>query len=207
MVKLIVYGNKISTCTQRILILLEELQLKYDFIDIDILNEKQKSESFLKLNPFGKVPVIQYGEHIIFESRSILRYIAKNNTDDSDLTLNENVDVDVWLETESQNFNQPMSKIIYEKFFAKLLKKDTDETIVEKELHKLLLIFAIYEQQLSKHKYIASDEYSIADISHIPCINYFIKCGYKSILKEFPHVYKWAKRLLSRDSTKTILEE
>jgi glutathione S-transferase len=205
MVKLIVYGNKISTCTQRILILLEELQLKYDFIDIDIFNGKQQSESFL--NPFGKVPVIEYGEHIIFESRSILRYIAKNNTDDSDLTLNENVNVDMWLETESQNFNPHISKIIYEKLFTKLLKKDTDEKIVETELQKFLLILSIYEQQLSKHKYIASDDFSIADISHIPCIYYFIKCGYKSTLKEFPNVYKWTKRLLSRDSTKTILEE
>jgi len=37
------------------------------------------------------VPVVKYDENIIFESRAILRYIAKNNIDYKDLILKNNI--------------------------------------------------------------------------------------------------------------------
>ena len=115
MVQLTVYGSPIATCTQRVLILLEELQLKYELREVDLMKGQQKDPRYLQLQPFGKVPVIIYGNHTIFESRTILRYIAKNNTEDTDLTLDSSVYVDMWLEVESQNFNPAISKFVYEK--------------------------------------------------------------------------------------------
>lgn len=200
MVNLTLFGNNKSPCTQRVLILLEELQLKYNLQTIDL---KKLSNSYLELQPFGKTPLIQYGDHIIYESRAILRYIAKNNVDDLDLTLGDNVNVDMWLEVESQNFNPHISKIVYEKSFA----KNTNEYTVKFELTELKKILSVYDHRLSEYKYIAGNEYSIADISHIPYINLFIKAGYKSFIKDYPYVYKWFKRLIARDAVKFILED
>jgi glutathione S-transferase len=209
MVKLTVYGNKIATCTQRVLILLEELNLKYELREIDLMNGQQKESKYLQLQPFGKVPVIVYGDYTLFESRSILRYIAKNNTEDVDLTLGDNPYVDMWLEVESQNFNQPISKFIYEKVFKKW--KDTeatiDENVLNSALEELGKVFVVYEQRLSESKYIGGGSFSIADISHIPYLHMFVTSGpeYKTFLKKYPHVYKWYKRMLMKDSVKEIL--
>ena len=195
MVQLTVYGSPIATCTQRVLILLEELQLKYP--------------RYLQLQPFGKVPVIIYGNHTIFESRTILRYIAKNNTEDTDLTLDSSVYVDMWLEVESQNFNPAISKFVYEKVFKKWKNPDAtpDETVVNQALEELNKVFNVYEKRLEKSKYLAGNEFSIADISHIPYLNLFVKSGseYKTFLKQYPHVYKWFKKMMSRESVKEIL--
>lgn len=204
MVNLILYGDKISICTQRVLILLEELELKYDFIKVNLMENKRVSE----LNPFGFVPVVKYDSHDIFESRSILRYISKNNNDYKDLTLDDSIDVDMWLEAESQSMSPIISKIVYEIMFRKIKEPGTmiDTKIINKENINLKKILCIYENRLNQSKYIGGDSFSIADISNIPCMYALVKCGYKSILKEFPTTYKWIKKLMSRESIKKVLE-
>lgn len=195
MVKLTVYGSSIDIDTQCILILLEELQLKYNIIELNLLKEENKEPKYLELNPFGQVPTIIYDNHTIFESRTILRYIAKNNLDNDEQNLN--VNIDMWLEVESQHFNPYISKIINEKTLEK-----SDDT---ENLDKLKNTLEIYNKQLCSFKYLAGDCYSIADIAHIPYLNLFIKCGYKYILKEYPFVYKWIKQIFVKESTQTIL--
>jgi glutathione S-transferase len=208
MVQLIVYGNKKSVCTQRIIILLEELQLKYEFNNIDLIDGEEKNENFLMLNPFGKVPIVKYDNKTIYESRSILRYIANNNMQEIDLTLNNSVTVDMWLEIESQHFNPLISCIVNEKLFKKWKEQDMDENTVAHALNEFSKILLIYETHLQEYKYVGGNEFSIADISHFPYLNYFLKSDktYKSFLKEYPRVYKWFKRMSLRDSIKSILE-
>lgn len=205
MVKVELYGYKKATCTQRILILLEELNLKYDFVDIDLMNGEQKKEEFLKLNPFGKVPAIKYGDRTLFESRSILRYIARNNMDIEDLF--GDADTDIWLEAESQNFNPHASKIVYEKVFKKWKGEEGDQNIIDNAVQELEKVLDVYEQRLSTVPYIGGEEFTIADISHIPYTNHLLHCGYKELFKSRPNVYKWLKRIIKRDSVESVLKE
>jgi glutathione S-transferase len=209
MVKLVVYGNKIATCTQRVLILLEELNLKYELRELDLMKGHQKDPRYLTLQPFGKVPAVVYGDYRLFESRSILRYIAKNNTDDTDLTLNGHPYVDMWLEIESQNFNPPISKYIYEKVFKKWKDPEAipDETILTSSLDELSSVLDVYEKRLEESKYIGGSSFSIADISHLPYLHMFVNIGEenKKFIKKYPHVYKWYKRMLMKDSVKEVL--
>ncbi len=205
MVQLEVYGDPHSMCTQKILILLEELNLKYDLKKVDLSKGEHKSDEFLKLNPFGKVPAVKYGSRELFESRSVLRYIAKNNVEIDDLL--GDIEVDMWLESESQNYNPLVSKIIYEKVFKKVYNKDEkpDEELVDKLLKDLEKVLDIYEDRLENVGYIGGETFSIADISHIPYTNYMLRVGYKDMYKSRPNVYKWLKRIMKRDSVKYIL--
>lgn len=207
MVQLEVYGDPRSMCTQKILILLEELNLKYNLKSVDLSKGEHKSDEFLELNPFGKVPAVKYGSRDLFESRSILRYVAKNNVEIDDLL--GGVDVDIWLESESQNYNPLVSKIIYEKVFKKVYNKDEkpDEELVEKLLKELEGVLDIYERRLEKVSYIGGDTFSIADISHIPYTNLMLRIGYKEMYKSRPNVYKWLKRIMKRDSVKDVLSK
>ena len=75
MVQVDVYGDARATCTQRVLILLEELDLKYDLKSVDLSKGDHKTPEFMELQPFGKVPAIKYDDRVVFESRSILRKI------------------------------------------------------------------------------------------------------------------------------------
>jgi glutathione S-transferase len=213
MVKLVLYGDEKSTCTQKVLILLEELELKYDFINIDLSNGSHKEKEYLEKQPFGKVPYIEYGDIGIFESRCILRYISKANREIQDLCSDNSVYTDMWLEVEGQNFNPPISKIIWEKVFKKMFKEEeADEKLVNESLIELEKVFEVYNNQLQDKDYLTGS-YSIADISHIPYMYKFIKCesfkkeSAKQILKKYPNVYNWIRRLLKRDAVREILKK
>lgn len=205
MVQVEVYGNIQSTCTQRILILLEELNLKYDLKEIDLSKNNHKESDFLKLQPFGQIPAVKYGSRNLFESRAILRYIAKNNVEIEDLL--GNVESDIWLEVESQNYNPLVSTIIYELLFKKLFNPEAkqDDILIEKSLKQLEKVLDIYEKRLENVNYIGGDTFTIADISHIPYTNYMLRSGYKELYKSRPNVYKWLKRIMKRDSVRYIL--
>lgn len=205
MVNVKVYGDPRATCTQRVLILLEELDLKYDIQNVDLMKGEQKSEDYLKLHPFGKVPSVEYDDRVLFESRSILRYISKNNTDIKNLY--NDIDVDIWLEVESQNYNPPASKIVYEKVFKAWKGDKPDNKIVKRSVEELERVLDVYEKRLEVNPYLAGNDFSIADISHIPYTNYLLKCGYKELYKRRPNVYKWLKRIIKRDSVQYLLNE
>jgi glutathione S-transferase len=208
MVKLSVYGDVKSTCTQRILILLEELDLKYDLQKVDLKNGEHKEEEYMKMQPFGKIPVVKYGDKTLFESRAILRYIAKNNRYE-DMDLLGDVYSDIWMEVESQNFCSPLTKILAEKVWKKMKNPEYKENndVVKESLEEFEKILDVYDKVLENKKYIAGDSYTIADISHIPYAHGFLKCGYKNVLKQRPNVYKWLKRIMLRPAVKNVLED
>lgn len=55
---------------------LEELGAEYEFVLLDMQAGEHKTDDFLALNPFGKVPVITDGDFTLFESGAILLYLA-----------------------------------------------------------------------------------------------------------------------------------
>ena len=68
---------------QKVSIALEEMGLEYDAHTVDILKNEQFTDSFVKLNPNSKIPVIvdpngPDGKEItVFESGAILLYLAE----------------------------------------------------------------------------------------------------------------------------------
>lgn len=59
-------------------LVLEEKQVPYELV-VDNCNtpEARQNPEFLKLQPWGKVPVLEDDGVFIFESRAISKYIAK----------------------------------------------------------------------------------------------------------------------------------
>lgn len=202
---MIIYGDKNTPCTQRVLILAEELNLNYEFNDIKLNTNEQKDKHFLEKSPFGKVPVIEYGDRILYESRTILRYISKANKDIEDFY--GNIIVDMWLEIESQNFNPYASKLIYEKTHERQNDKDEENIKLLKCIENLEKTLDVYNQTLSAQDYICGDKMTIADISHIPYAYLLLKHGYKDIFKKRPNVYNWLKRIMKREAVKRIYDK
>ena len=69
------HGSAMST--SRVLVTLHEKALPYEFILVEISKGNQKSEEYMKLQPFGKVPVLEDDGFRIYESRAICRYLDR----------------------------------------------------------------------------------------------------------------------------------
>ena len=75
-----VYGDRRSGNCHKIRWVLNELAMPFEWIDIDILAGESRTESFLNLNPNGRIPVIELADgQTLAESNAILLYLAEGS--------------------------------------------------------------------------------------------------------------------------------
>ena len=69
-------GRKTSGNVQKVLFFLEESGVEYEREDYGRIFENTKTPEYLGMNPTAKVPTIVDGDTVIWESNTILRYLA-----------------------------------------------------------------------------------------------------------------------------------
>ena len=75
MIKL--YRHELSGHSHRVELFLNLLNLDFERIDVDLMAGEHKGEDFLRLNPFGQVPVLVDGDVVISDSNAILVYLSE----------------------------------------------------------------------------------------------------------------------------------
>ncbi|XLR37126.1 hypothetical protein HN51_023885 [Arachis hypogaea] len=70
------YGPTCAS-SKRALVCLIEKEVEFEVVPVDVSKGEHKDPEFLKLQPFGVVPVIQDGDYTLYESRAIMRYYAE----------------------------------------------------------------------------------------------------------------------------------
>lgn len=136
------------------------LGIDHEVIHVDLPNGAHKSPDFLKLNPFGQVPVMEDGDVVISDSIAIMVYAAKK------------IGATQWLPEDAVNaakvqrwLSVAAGQIAYGPCAARLITVfnapfDADEVIAR--AHDIL---ALIEGQLSENDWIALDHPTIADIA------------------------------------------
>src|SRR5216684_3336120 len=56
--------------------LLEELEVPYELVKLDLSKQESRTPAYLALHPFGEVPVLVDGDVTLFESSAICLYLA-----------------------------------------------------------------------------------------------------------------------------------
>lgn len=104
----------------------------------------------------------------------------------------------VWAEVEGQKFDPAASKLTFELAIKPLLGMATDPAVVEEYEAKLAKVLDVYEARLAQSKYLAGDCFTLADLHHLPNINYLINTQVKELFTSRPHVNAWCTDILSR---------
>ena len=180
-------GKKIS-------IMLEEINLQYKVIPINLSEGEQFKEDFVKMSPFSKIPVIKDDDNdrSVFGSGAILIYLAEKS---QKFYHKENrLNINQWLMAQMglvgpligqyhsfYRFNKGKSKYGEERYFK-----------ITKDLYKTL------DDRLSVSKYLASEEYTIADIATWPWI---ARHQWHDIgLKKFKNLSRWYMQISDREA-------
>lgn len=148
----------------------------------------------------------------VSESRAILRYYAeKYRSQGTELlgkTIEERGQVEQWLEVEANNFHPPIYNLTIHLLFASKLGITPNENLIKESEEKLGKVLDVYEDRLSKSKYLAGDFFSLADLSHLPFMQYLVGPMEKeNMVKERKNVSVWWDDISSRPSWKKVLEQ
>eukprot|EP01018_Ginkgo_biloba_P038246 Gb_38137 [translate_table: standard] len=206
-----VYGPAFASNTRRVLVCLLEKDVDFQVVPVDMKAGAHLKPDFLALQPFGKIPVIQDGDLTLFESRAILRYITMKYEEQGTPLLGSSIEeralVEQWMEVEGQNLSDAIYNLVHQLYFAPkvgfpqdLSRLDRDEEVVGK-------VFDVYEERLSKSKYLAGDFFSLADLTHLPFIHCLVNAiGKAHLVTDRKHVRAWWEDISSRSAWKKVLE-
>ncbi|WEW58381.1 glutathione S-transferase [Emydomyces testavorans] len=155
------YGSPVSTATRCVAMVLHEKQVPFEFISVDLAKKEQKAPEYLAHQPFGQVPYIDEDGFILYESRAIAQYIATKYADQGTPLIPKDLkEFALSLQgasIEVSHFDPFVSKLLHEKYINPLYGLPTDEQVVKRSVELLNTRLDVYEQILSKQKYIGGN--------------------------------------------------
>ena len=176
--------------------MLEEIGYEYKVINIDLNKGDQFKPEFKKLSPLSKIPVIidQDNNKNIFESGAILMYLAEQSGKFYD--TKDRLEINQWLMAQMgyvgpmlgqhhqfHHYNPGKSQFGEERYFK-----------ISKRIYEEL------EERLSKSRFLAGENYTIADIGTFPWI---ARHEWHDIgLKNYKNLTKWYVEISEREAVK-----
>ncbi len=182
------YDFTLSGNCHKVRLMLSLLKLEYETIPIDLQASEQKSESFLKLNPFGQVPVLVDGDVVIRDAQAILVYLARRYGSEEWLPIDAQAMSKVvqWLSTTANEIQNSIAAARLHFIFNVQIDLD----IAQRKAHQVLKIL---DDHLSKHQWLECDRPTIADIACFPYVG--LAADGKIDLAAYGHVITWIERI------------
>jgi glutathione S-transferase len=187
---------------QRVKVVLAEKKLPYETIPIDLKKGEQKKAEFLKLNPYGKVPVIIDGATDLYESLIINEYLDEKYPEPPLMPKDhaKRAKIRILIDYGMNHVDVPYQKIRHE--LLKDAKERNQETIdaaktdLKNRLQRL-------EREIGDQPFLAGD-FSLVDAALIPR---FIRMEGMGVFPDasLSNLGGWLNRMKERASVKTIL--
>lgn len=186
---------------QKVSIFLKEAGLVYEQFDLDLDRGDQHQTDFLKINPNGKIPAIvdRKSGLTVFESGAILSYLSSRTGCLLPATEAENVAVQQWLHFQIGSISPMLGQLWW---FLHGSKTGNAEAIQRYQTQSLRL-YQVVDSRLSESAFIASENYSIADIAAFTWLRTW---GELSLdITPYTHVQRWLEVIAARPAVQAGL--
>ncbi|KAK1295972.1 Glutathione S-transferase F11 [Acorus calamus] len=204
-----VYGHLTLPDVRRVLACLHEKEVRFEAVDGSM--SYQDLPLFFKLQATGHVPAdpaFEDGQTKLFDSRVICRYVAEKYVKQGNQRLLgrdflERASIERWLKLEENRFEPPSSALVFHLAFAPHFKLKPDRVLIEKSERDLMKVLDIYDQRLSENRFLAGEEFTLADLFHLPNSDYIINSTDKGYLfSKRKNVSRWWEDISTRPSWK-----
>lgn len=185
----------------KITMFLEEAELPYKIVPVNIGTGDQFKPDFLKIAPNNRIPAIVDHEPAkggapisVFESGAILLYLAEKTGKLIPANLRQRVEVLEWLFWQMAGLGPMAGQNHHFNRYA----PEKIPYAIERYVNETGRLYAVLNQRLADRVFI-SGEYSIADIAVYPWIVPSESQGQN--LAEFPNLKRWFEAIQARPAT------
>jgi glutathione S-transferase len=182
------YYYPLSGHAHRAHLFLSLIGADFELVEVDLMAGEHKTPEFLKLNPFGQVPVLEDDGVIVSDSNGIMVYLARKfgKTDWLPEGVIEAAQVQRWLSVAA-------GELAYGAAAARLItvfgaKRDADEVI-----GRGAALLTILEGLLAGQAWLVADRPTIADVA---LYSYTARAPEGNVdLQPYPAVRAWLARI------------
>jgi glutathione S-transferase len=187
-----------------------ELGVGLEYVPVNLIRGEQRAPAFLAKNPNGRVPVLEDGDFVLWESTAILRYLAARYGTGARAALvpstpRELADMDRWLSWQAAHLSPAMSKVAYERIVKKLTGQGVpDEAQIDAGTAEFVKLSGVLDGWLGGREYVAGG-LSLADFA---LAAHYSLAGMAGLdVAPFARVSAWLSRVMARDSMRRALAD
>ena len=193
-----------GSCSLAPHIVLEEISEQFDIELVSSMDNSTSTAGYLKINPKGRVPVLDIGESIITEVSAILTYLALTFPQ---ADLLENTPTGLARAIEWMNWLTGIhSSVIAQNWRVERFSNDLSahKDIQIKGMENLIEVCDQIDSKLQSHKWAVGEKYSIVD----PYLLVFFRWGNRLGLnmRAYSHWTKHAELMEQRKAVQSVLK-
>jgi len=190
------YGMKVR-------IVLAEKDMDYEMVTVDVHAGQHRQAEFLKLNPFGRVPVLVDEGCVIYDSTVINEYLDDEYPEPSlrPADSDERARVRLLEDYADTAFTLPAMALQNE-----LVKTPTarDEGRIKAARDVLTKTLEMLNRELEGKEYLGGESFSLADVAFAPMVLQLEKLGVHLDGTNLKNVKMWVQRLAGRASVAVV---
>jgi len=180
-----------------------ELGITFDHERVDLVRGAQRDPAFLARNPNGRVPVLEDGDLVLWESSAILRYLATGSAL-VPTARRTAAEVDRWMSWQVAHLGPAMSKVSFERIVKRFTGGTPDPARIAEGTAEFDQLTAILDRALVDREYVAGP-LTIADFALAAHYSLAAPAGLE--LARHGRVESWLARICARDSMKRALSD
>ena len=201
MSRLRIYGIA-RTRAFRALWVAKELGIDYEHIPVEIGDAGARTPEFLAINPNGRLPVIEDGGFVLFESLAITLYLAKKHSNGRLYpgTLESEARAWQWSLWAVTEVDRGVN--IWSLHAIRLPPAERDAAKREEALKVLVAPFKVLDAAVAKQPYLLGRDFTVADLNVAAVVSRAVDMDLSAV----PNLKAWLHRCLDRPAARAALE-
>ncbi len=183
------FDLELSGNCYKVRLMLSLLGLEHETIPVNLMSGEHKSAEFLKLNPFGQIPVLIDRDLIIPDAQAILVYLARKYGDET------------WLPTDAESLSQIMRWLSTTageirqgvEFARRFYLFNAEYVDINIATQTSIFLLDILEQHLTDREWLELGHPTIADLAVFPYVA--LAPDGKISLDPYPQILAWCDRI------------
>uniref|UniRef100_A0A7S2QC38 Glutathione transferase n=1 Tax=Zooxanthella nutricula TaxID=1333877 RepID=A0A7S2QC38_9DINO len=208
--KLVLYGADTPN-TWKPAALLEEMEIPYDVVFVNIMKNEQKQPDYLAMNPNGRTPTLLdrtvCPPFSVFESGAIMLYVAeKHGTPLLPEKPEPKSEVVQWLMWQMSALGPMVGNCMYMKRIAAPVQDDVSKVQfgIDRFHNETVRLLTILETRLNNRDYLCGPDRGVFTIADIACFGYAAQHFWASVdISDMPFLSAWIARVGARPSIKS----
>lgn len=186
---------------QKVRVVLAEKDLEFERIHVDLRKNEQRAPEFLKLNPYGKVPVLIDDDIVVYDSTIINEYLDEEYPIPTLMPADSAGRGKVrQLEDFCDNSFIPPAGLVLSELYKPEAERDAEK--IRRHQGEVGRVLARLETQLDGQPFLAG-EFSLADVAFVPRIMVLPQLGVE-VDSRLQGVAAWIGRLRERPSVRSL---
>ncbi|CAI2379522.1 unnamed protein product [Moneuplotes crassus] len=212
MSKYTLHGNIISQPTRAVIWTLRTLGLDFEYKHTEFVSGTRSQKYTSKVNTFAQVPALVFGDEVLTQSNTVIRYLANEHDKDSELLPRDDyldrAKVEELLDIAATNVRFPLLKAIGAIVAGPLLF-GTDKVSEEEELKLMGEVNTVLDKlntKLGDNTYFTGDKLTVGDVhifTELETTVFFLKLD----LSGHPQLKAWYGRVGSNEILAEIGKE